>query len=123
MSDPFFEINVCFTTNKGSIRKYFDHNFKKVKENQKFKESRIWDRNVALGIIEEISGEVGKASDETKTLSQSPPLLFDLTSLQREANNRFGFSAKNTVGLAQALYDRHKLITYPRTDSKFLPED
>ena len=49
--------------------------------------------------------------------------MFDLTSLQREANNRFGFSAKNTVGLAQALYDRHKLITYPRTDSKFLPED
>ena len=50
-------------------------------------------------------------------------MLFDLTSLQREANNRFGFSAKNTVGLAQALYDKHKLITYPRTDSKFLPED
>ncbi len=124
VSDPFFEINVCFTTNKGEYTgKYFDHNFKKVKENQKFKESRIWDRNVALKIIEEISGKVGKASDETRTLSQSPPLLFDLTSLQREANNRFGFSAKNTVGLAQALYDRHKLITYPRTDSKFLPED
>ena len=97
--------------------------FKKVKENQKLKESRIWDREIALGIIKEISGQEGKALDETKTLSQSPPLLFDLTSLQREANNRFGFSAKNTVGLAQALYDRHKLITYPRTDSKFLPED
>ena len=69
------------------------------------------------------SGQEAKALDETKTLSQSPPSLFDLTSLQREANNRFGFSAKNTVGLAQALYDKHKLITYPRTDSKFLPED
>ena len=76
-----------------------------------------------MEIIKEISGQEGKAIDETKTLSQAPPLLFDLTSLQREANNRFGFSAKNTVGLAQALYDRHKLITYPRTDSKFLPED
>ena len=46
------------------------------------------------------------------------PLLFDLTSLQREANGRFGFSAKNTLGLAQALYEKHKVLTYPRTDSR-----
>ena len=124
ISDPFFEINVNFTTNKGEYTgKYFDKNFKKDKGNQKFKESRIWNRDLALEIIKEISGREAKAVDETKTLSQSPPSLFDLTSLQREANNRFGFSAKNTVGLAQALYDKHKLITYPRTDSKFLPED
>ena len=51
------------------------------------------------------------------------PALFDLTSLQREANARFGFSAKNTLGLAQALYEKHKVLTYPRTDSKALPED
>ena len=124
VSDIFFEINVNFKTSKGEYTgRYFDQNFKKVKENQKLKESRIWDREIALGIIKEISGQEGKAKDETKTLSQAPPSLFDLTSLQREANNRFGFSAKNTVGFAQALYDRHKLITYPRTDSKFLPED
>jgi len=124
VSDPFFEINVNFTTAKGEYTgKYFDKNFKKDKENQKLKESRIWDRHLALEIMKEISGKGGEAFDETKTLSQSPPLLFDLTSLQRDANNRFGFSAKNTVGLAQALYDRHKLITYPRTDSKFLPKD
>ena len=43
--------------------------------------------------------------------------------MQREANTRFGFSAKNTLGLAQSLYEQHKLITYPRTDSRFLPED
>jgi DNA topoisomerase-3 len=49
--------------------------------------------------------------------------LFDLTSLQREANSRFGFSAKNTLGLAQALYEKHKVLTYPRTDSRHLPED
>ncbi|WP_411904663.1 DNA topoisomerase, partial [Salmonella enterica] len=48
---------------------------------------------------------------------------FDLTSLQREANGRFGFSAKNTLGLAQALYEKHKVLTYPRTDSRALPED
>jgi DNA topoisomerase III len=50
-------------------------------------------------------------------------LLYDLTSLQREANNRFGFSAHRTLQLAQALYERHKAITYPRTDSRALPED
>ena len=121
---PFFEINVRFKTKKGEYTgKYFDKDFKKDKENQQLKDSRIWKREIALDIIREISGEKGLAEDENKTLSQSPPSLFDLTSLQREANNRFGFSAKNTVGLAQALYDKHKLITYPRTDSKFLPED
>jgi DNA topoisomerase-3 len=50
-------------------------------------------------------------------------MLFDLTSLQREANGRFGFSAKNTLGLAQALYEKHKVLTYPRTDARALPED
>ena len=51
------------------------------------------------------------------------PLLFDLTSLQREANGRFGFSAKTTLSIAQALYEKHKVLTYPRTDSRALPED
>jgi DNA topoisomerase-3 len=51
------------------------------------------------------------------------PALFDLTSLQREANSRFGFSAKTTLSLAQTLYERHKALTYPRTDSRYLPED
>jgi DNA topoisomerase-3 len=51
------------------------------------------------------------------------PALFDLTSLQREAHGRVGFSAKNTLGLAQALYEKHKVLTYPRTDSRHLPED
>ena len=50
-------------------------------------------------------------------------MLFDLTSLQREANGRFGFSAKTTLALAQSLYERHKALTYPRTDARHLPED
>src|SRR5207248_6312999 len=60
---------------------------------------------------------------ESKPTTQLSPLLFDLTSLQREANGRFGFSAKNTLGLAQALYEKHKVLTYPRTDARALPED
>ncbi len=64
----------------------------------------------------------GKQADG---LTQISPLqaFYDLTSLQREANGRFGFSAKNTLGLAQALYEKHKVLTYPRTDSRALPED
>ena len=60
----------------------------------------------------------GKQADDALS-----PLLYDLTSLQREANGRFGFRAKNTLALAQALYERHKVLTYPRTDSRALPED
>src|SRR5208283_4153686 len=55
--------------------------------------------------------------------SQIAPRLYDLTTLQREANNRFGISARRTSQIAQALYERHKVITYPRTDSRALPED
>ena len=61
--------------------------------------------------------------DEKKPSTSAPPPLYDLTSLQRDANGRFGFSAKSTLGLAQALYERHKVLTYPRTDSRALPED
>ncbi|MCU0687427.1 MAG: DNA topoisomerase, partial [Polyangiaceae bacterium] len=58
---------------------------------------------------------------EKKPAREAPPLLFDLTSLQRTANRRFGFSARQTLDLAQALYEKHKLVTYPRTDSRHLP--
>ncbi len=58
-----------------------------------------------------------------RTVREPAPLLFDLTSLQRTANRRFGFSAARTVELAQALYERHKLLTYPRTDSRHLSKD
>jgi DNA topoisomerase III len=66
---------------------------------------------------------MGTVTEESKPATQMAPALFDLTSLQREANSRFGFSAKNTLGLAQALYEKHKVLTYPRTDSRHLPED
>ena len=68
-------------------------------------------------------GKQGTVTEEAKPSNQSSPLLYDLTTLQREANSRFGFSAKTTLGLAQALYEKHKALTYPRTDSRALPED
>ncbi len=67
------------------------------------------------------SAVVARSKAEIKRIP--PPQLFDLTSLQREANARFGYSADKTLKLAQALYERHKVLTYPRTDSRYLPDD
>ena len=69
------------------------------------------------------AAQPGKVTEESKPTTSASPLLYDLTSLQREANGRFGFSAKTTLSLAQALYEKHKVLTYPRTDSRALPED
>ena len=70
-----------------------------------------------------MQGEPATVTEEAKPSTQAPPLLYDLTSLQREANSRFGFSARTTLSIAQALYEKHKVLTYPRTDSRALPED
>lgn len=84
---------------------------------------RIWEQGTAEAIVKKCEKKTGTVTETTKPSSQKSPPLYDLTSLQREANNRFGFSAKTTLQIAQALYERHKLTTYPRTDSKCLPED
>ena len=87
------------------------------------KPERIWDKTWAEAIVATCANREGHVSETTKPSSQQAPMLFDLTSLQREANRRFGFSAKSTLSIAQALYERHKVLTYPRTDSRTLPED
>lgn len=87
------------------------------------KPERIWDKTRAEAIVATCTNQEGSVSETTKPSSQQAPMLFDLTSLQREANRRFGFSAKSTLSIAQALYERHKVLTYPRTDSRTLPED
>ena len=85
---------------------------------------RLWHRNIADAIQRKCSGKDGIVElEEKKPTTQIAPQLYDLTTLQREANNRFGFSAKRTLQIAQALYEKHKAITYPRTDSRALPED
>jgi DNA topoisomerase III len=86
--------------------------------------SRLWHHEIAEAIQRKCSGKNGVVeSEERKPSTQAAPPLYDLTALQREANSRFGFSAKRTLQIAQALYERHKAITYPRTDSRALPED
>ncbi len=85
---------------------------------------RLWYREIAEAVQRKCSGKNGIVElEEKKPSTQVAPQLYDLTTLQREANNRFGFSAKRTLQIAQALYEKYKAITYPRTDSRALPED
>jgi DNA topoisomerase-3 len=104
--------------------RWFDPEFKK-EESQEAKDnaSRIWDKPTAEAIQAKCAGKPATVEETSKPVFNKCPPLYDLTSLQREANGRFGFSAKTTLQIAQSLYERHKLTTYPRTDSKFLPED
>jgi DNA topoisomerase-3 len=88
------------------------------------REVRLPEESLAQDILAKCQGQPGLvASLEQKSGSRKPPLLYDLTSLQREANSKFGFSAQETLGLAQALYEQHKALTYPRTDSQYISAD
>src|SRR6202048_3913441 len=123
--DPrtFWEVMADFDVQKGRYRgRWFDERFAKDSDEER-KAERIWDRPKAEAILKEVLGKQGDITQEKKATTQAPPLLYDLTSLQREANSRFGFSARRTLQIAQQLYERHKVITYPRTDSRYLPED
>ncbi|HZZ56207.1 MAG TPA: DNA topoisomerase 3 [Opitutaceae bacterium] len=99
-------------------------NFKKSEDDEHDRIDRIWDEAQARAVLAACQGRPPAAvSDERKASTQAPPRLYDLTTLQREANNRFSLPARRTLQIAQALYERHKMITYPRTDSRALPED
>lgn len=102
--------------------RWFNEKFAKSEDDQ-LKAERIWDQAAAEALREKCLGKPGIVTEESKPTTSMSPLLYDLTSLQRDANSRFGFSAKNTLAVAQALYEKHKVLTYPRTDSRALPED
>ncbi len=102
--------------------RWFDENFSKG-EDDDGRAERIWDASRAEALASKCADKPGIVTEETKPSTKYSPLLFDLTSLQREANSRCGYSAKRTLQIAQSLYERHKVLTYPRTDSRALPED
>ena len=102
--------------------RWFDEKFKKS-DDETLKAERIWTQAEAEAIRAKCEGKPGIVTEEKKAASQISPQMYDLTTLQREANGRFGFSAKMTLQIAQALYEKHKVLTYPRTDSRYLPED
>ena len=128
----YFEIHATFNAKAGPYAgRWFDEKFRKG-EDEHARAERIFGagdkaaedaRARAQAIVAKCLGKAGTVEEESKPTTQAPPLLYDLTSLQREANSRFGFSAKVTLSLAQALYEKHKVLTYPRTDSRALPED
>jgi DNA topoisomerase-3 len=122
----YCELHATFAARAGEyVGRWFDEKFARDKKDNDpdLKAERLWDRQQAEAIRGKCVGQPGHVTEETKPSTQLSPLLYDLTSLQRDANGRFGYSAKNTLGLAQTLYERHKVLTYPRTDSRALPED
>ncbi|MBY4695643.1 DNA topoisomerase III [Burkholderia latens] len=120
----YWEVKAEFACASGFYEgKWFDPKFKRDEFDPEKRDSRLWSLPAAETIVAACRDQIGTVSEESKPSTQLSPLLFDLTSLQREANSRFGFSAKNTLGLAQALYEKHKVLTYPRTDARALPED
>jgi DNA topoisomerase-3 len=123
VSRDFWEIHAQFQAQAGLYpAKWFDPAWKKTDDGE-IKADRVWSLKEAVAIADAVRGRTGTVTEESKPSTKASPGLFDLTSLQREANGRFGFSAKTTLALAQSLYERHKALTYPRTDSRHLPED
>jgi DNA topoisomerase-3 len=122
----YWEVLGTFDAAAGSYPgRWFDEKFAKPEKDgdEQARAERIWDQATAEAIRTKCLGKPGVVTEESKPSTSMSPLLYDLTSLQREANSRFGFSAKNTLAIAQALYEKHKVLTYPRTDSRALPED
>jgi DNA topoisomerase-3 len=123
-SRDYWEIEARFGVSAGEyVGRWFDEKFKKPEDDEHANAHRLWEKSRAEAIRSKCEGKPGKVEEESKPSTQMSPLLFDLTSLQREANGRFGFSARTTLQIAQALYEKHKVLTYPRTDARALPED
>lgn len=86
--------------------------------------NRLFDADKTTQLLNKLRGQDGRVTDlKQKTRRINPPLLYDLTTLQRDANARIGMSAKDTLRHLQRLYEVHKLVTYPRTDSRYLTDD
>ncbi len=120
----YWELRASFDAQAGQYQgRWFDPAWKKNPDDAELRAERLWDEASAQAIAAAVRGRPASVSEESKPTTSSCPALYDLTTLQREANSRFGFSAKTTLSLAQALYEKHKVLTYPRTDSRHLPED
>ena len=120
----YWEVLGTFRARAGEYAgRWFDEKWKKQDDDPDARAERLFDPARAEAIAAACAGRPGEVSEESRPSTQIAPLLYDLTSLQREANGRFGFSARTTLSLAQALYEKHKVLTYPRTDSRALPED
>jgi DNA topoisomerase-3 len=120
---PYWRVSASFE-HAGALYtgEWFDPDFA-AGADEEARDDRIFDEARAQAILARVAGQSGTASETRKPSRESAPPLFDLTSLQREGNRRFGWSARRTLSAAQRLYERHKLLTYPRTASRCLPND
>ena len=121
----YWRVTARFEIGKGTYDGLYQRpNFRKNENDEHDRVDRIWDKAAAEAVVAACRGQpLAHLSEERKSSSQAAPRLYDLTTLQREVNNRFSLSARRTLQIAQGLYERHKVITYPRTDSRALPED
>lgn len=121
----FWEVHATFGAMAGAYQgRWFDPAAPKAAEGESAQNGRFFDRAQAEAIANKCRGVApSSVKDDSKVTTSAAPKLFDLTTLQREANKRFKFSAKKTLDIAQALYEKHKATSYPRTDSSALPED
>jgi DNA topoisomerase III len=120
---PYWRVVASFTHGANTYTAtWFDPAFAGAGDDDR-RDDRIFDVARAQAIVAAASGQAGSASETRKPSRESAPPLFDLTSLQREGNRRFGWSARRVLGAAQRCYEAHKVLTYPRTDSRCLPSD
>lgn len=135
VSRDYWEVQATFTVAAGTYVATWQEAGEKAEPSEKNEDDdtetaeptngqRIYDKTRAAAIVTKCQGiPPSKVTENSKRSEEVPQHLFDLTTLQREANKRFKFSAKKTLDIAQALYETHKVSTYPRTDSTALPED
>jgi DNA topoisomerase-3 len=121
----YWRVTAEFQIARGAYEGVYQRpDFKKADDDDQDRADRIWDQTLADAVVAACQGQPqARVTENKKSATQIAPRLYDLTTLQREANNRYGLSARRTLQIAQALYERHKMITYPRTDSRALPED
>jgi DNA topoisomerase-3 len=121
----YWQVTATFEIARGRYDGTYQRaNFKRAENDEHDRIDRIWEKALAEAVLAACQGQpLARVTEEKKASTQASPRLYDLTTLQREANNRFGLPARRTLQIAQALYERHKMITYPRTDSRALPED
>lgn len=120
----YWKVSARFGVHGGTYAaNWFDPDFKADESRPHAKADRIFDEEAARRIVAEVTGKEGLASETRRPSRESTKPLFDLTSLQRESNQRFGWSAARTLQAAQRCYEAHKVLTYPRTDSRCLPND
>lgn len=125
IAKPYYEIQGEFSAKAGVYgAKWIDTAFQADSRTPDARAERLFDKAKADAIVAKCTGKrPSSVADATTDSISTPPKLFDLTTLQREANKKFGFSASQTLAIAQALYEKQKVLTYPRTDSSALPED